>query len=142
MAQKKGSKALIDALNLDRAFELGAIIQYMGHHYEAEGAESPAIIEEFKSSAKDEMKHAELLGERVVYLGGVPIQKPTPVKRGGKLLQMVKEDLNAEYGAIERYKKHIKLCEKLGDSTTRLMLEGILTDEEKHADNWETVLGR
>lgn len=142
MARKKGSKELIDALNLDRAYELGAIIQYMGHHYEAGGSESPAIIEEFKKAAMDEMKHAELLGERVVYLGGVPVQKPVPVKRGGALLEMVREDLKTEYDAIERYRKHIKLCERLGDSTTRLMLEGILTEEEKHADTWETVLGR
>ena len=142
MAAKKGSKQLIDALNLDRAFELGAIIQYMGHHYEAEGSESPAIIEIFKETAVDEMKHAEKLGERIVYLGGVPIQKPTPVKRGGKILDMVKEDLAAEDGAIERYKKHIALAARLNDPTTRLMLEEILAEEEGHADTWETVLSK
>ena len=71
------SKKIIDALNMDRAFELAAIIQYMGHHYEAEGLESPALIEIFKKTSIDEMKHAELLAERIVYLGGMPVQKPT-----------------------------------------------------------------
>lgn len=134
-------KRIVDALNIDRSFELAAILQYMGHHYEAEGIDSPAIIEIFKKTAMDEMKHAELLGERIVYLGGVPVQKPTAVKRGGELKEMVKEDLASEDEAIERYKGHIKLCAELGDTTTRLMLEQILSQEEGHADTWETVLG-
>ncbi len=139
--KEEGIKKIIDALNVDRSFELGAIMQYMGHHYEAEGVESPAIIDIFKKTAIDEMKHAELLAERIVYLGGVPVQKPAPVKRGGEIRQMVKEDLASENGAIERYKEHIRLADGLGDSTTRLMLEQILSEEEGHADTWETVLG-
>lgn len=135
------SKKIIDALNEDRAYELAAIIQYMGHHYEAEGLESPAVIEIFKKTSIDEMKHAELLGERIVYLGGVPVQKPTNIVRGGDLKKMIKDDLDAENGAIKRYKDHIELCEEEKDPTTRLMLEQILSDEEGHADTWETVLG-
>ncbi|MEE9615001.1 MAG: ferritin-like domain-containing protein [Thermodesulfobacteriota bacterium] len=139
---KKGNKKILDALNLDRAFELGAIIQYMGHHYEVEGVESPAVQEIFKESAIDEMKHAERLAERIGYLGGIPIQKALPGKRGGTLKKMVADDLKAENEAIARYKEHIKLCDKLGDVTTRRMLEEILADEEEHADTWETVLGK
>ena len=135
------SKKIIDALNMDRAFELDAIVQYMGHHYEAEGLESPAVIEIFKKTSIDEMKHAEMLAEKIVYLGGVPVQKPTEVIRGGELKKMIKDDLAAENGAIKRYKEHIKLCEKEGDPATRLMLEQILSDEEDHADTWETTLG-
>lgn len=134
-------KKIVDVLNIDRAFELAAIIQYMGHHYEAEGIESPAVIDIFKATAMDEMKHAELLAERIVYLGGVPVQKPVEVKRGGDLRKMIGEDLEAENGAIDRYREHIKLCAELGDTTTRLMLEGILSQEEGHADTWETTLG-
>jgi bacterioferritin len=134
-------KKIIDVLNLDRAYELAAILQYMGHHYEGEGIDSPAILEIFKKTGVDEMKHAELLAERIVYLGGEPVQKPASVKRGGELKSMVKDDLDGENEAIERYKTHIKLCAELGDSTTRLMLEEILTQEEGHADTWETTLG-
>lgn len=134
-------KKIIDVLNIDRSYELAAILQYMGHHYEGDGMESPAILEVFKKTAMDEMKHAELLAERIVYLGGVPVQKPAALKRGGELKAMVKDDLGAEDEAIERYKGHIKLSAELGDSTTRLMLEGILSQEEGHADVWETILG-
>ncbi len=134
-------RKIIDVLNLDRAYELAAIIQYMGHHYEGEGIESPAIIDLFKKISMDEMKHAQMLGERIVYLGGVPVQKPTEIKRGGDIKSMMKDDLAAENDAIERYRTHIKLCADLGDTTTRRMLEDILSVEEGHADTWETTLG-
>jgi bacterioferritin len=135
------NQRIIDALNKDRADELGAIIQYMGHHYTADGMESPAIVEIFKTTAIDEMKHAEMLAERIVYLGGDPVNKPSDIKKGGELKKMVQDDLANENGAIKQYKEHIKLCADEGDSTTRLMLENILSDEEKHADTWETILG-
>jgi len=131
---------IIEALNADRADELAAVIQYMGHHYTAEGIDSPAVIEMFKSTAKDEMKHAEKLGERIDYLGGEPTTKPSGIATGGNLKKMVEDDLASENQAINNYKAHIKLCEELGDPTTRLMLEEILSDEEGHANNWETVL--
>ncbi len=136
------SKAnIVEALNQDRADELAAIIQYMGHHYEAEGIESPGIIDMFKSVALDEMKHAEILAERIAYLGGRPTQSPSAIKRGGKLKKMVQDDLASETKAIKQYKEHIKLCSELDDTTTRRMLEGILADEEGHADGWKTLLG-
>ena len=134
-------KKIIDALNKDRADELGAIIQYMGHHYTAEGMESPAIIEIFKQTAIDEMKHAEMLAERIVYLGGEPVNKPSDTKKGGDLKKMIQDDLANENGAIKQYREHIKLCIEQDDPTTRLMLENILSDEEGHADKWETILG-
>jgi len=136
-----GKSRIIEALNADRADELGSVIQYMGHHYTAEGLESPAVIELFKQTAIDEMRHAERLAERVVYLGGEPTQKPAPSKKGGDLKKMVKDDLDGENGAIQQYKAHIRLCIEEEDPVTRLMLEEILSDEEGHADRWETVLG-
>lgn len=138
----EAKKKIIDALNEARAAELTAIIQYMGHHYEGEGLESPAILELFKKIAIDEMKHAESLAERINYLGGIPVYKPGSVSRGGELREMISQDLGLENGAIERYRKSIKLCDELGDSTTRLMLEQILMQEEGHADAFETALGR
>ncbi|MBI1911138.1 MAG: ferritin [Deltaproteobacteria bacterium] len=134
-------KKIVEALNVDRANELAAIIQYMGHHYEGEGMDSPAIIDLIKKVAMDEMRHAELLAERIVYLGGEPTNKPANIKRGGDLKQMLNDDLASENDAIERYRQHVKLCAELGDSTTRLMLEQILSQEEGHADTFETTLG-
>lgn len=135
------SDKVIEALNDDLSLEIGATIQYLWHHFMAEGTESPSIIELFEKTSKDEMKHIEMLAQRIVYLGGEPTTKMPPVKKGGTLKKMVQDDLAAENDAIKRYKAHIKLCDQEGDPTSRLMLEKILTDEEGHADTWETTLG-
>jgi len=135
------NQKIVDLLNKDRADELSAIIQYMKHGYEAEGMESPGIIELAKEIAKDEMRHAEKLGERINYLGGIPTKNASTILEGGDLKKMVEDDLAKENGAIKQYKEHIELVIEEGDFTTRLMLEEILSDEEKHANTWETVLG-
>ena len=136
------NKEIIDALNQDRADELAAIVQYMGHHYVGEGMESPAIVEMVKGVSIDEMKHAEKLAERIAYLGGEPVTQPSAIKTGGDLKKMLQDDLASEAKAIKNYRDHIKLCDRLGDVTTRTMLEGILSDEEGHADKFSTVLGK
>lgn len=131
---------IIKALNYAIGLEIGAIIQYTMHEVMAEGMESPAIMGKFESIAKDEMKHLERLAERVNYLGGIPNTKPAPIKVGGPLKKMIQDDLDGEYTAIKTYKEHVKMCAGIGDTTSRLMLEEILTDEEGHADTWETIL--
>jgi len=140
LLKKADREKVIEALNTDVALELGATIQYLHHHWMAEGMESPAIIDLFEKIGRDEMQHLEKFAERIVYLGGVPTTKPAPVKTGGDLKKMIKDDLDGENNAIKIYKEHIKLCAKLGDTTTRLMLEEIASDEEGHADTWETTL--
>ena len=135
------NQKMIEALNKDRADELSAIVQYMKHHYEMEGIESPKIIDLAKDIAKDEMRHAEKLGERINYLGGIPTKNISSVIEGGDINKMVENDLAKENGAIKQYKEHIKLAVEEEDFTTRLMLEEILKDEEGHANTWETVLG-
>jgi len=134
-------KPLVDALNADLAEELGAIVQYMWHHVMVTGKESPAISDMFEDTSQDEMKHAEMLAERLDYYGIEPITKPSEIKVGGNLTKMIHDDLAGEERAIASYKTHIKLADELGDPVTRLMLEKILTDEERHAYNWRTVLG-
>jgi len=140
LLSKADRQKIIKALNIDIGLEIGAIIQYTMHEVMAEGLESPAIMEKFEDIAKEEMKHLQKLADRVNYLGGIPSTKPAPIKVGGTLKKMVQDDLDGEYTAIKTYKSQVKMCEEIGDTTTRLMLEEILTDEEDHADTWETVL--
>ena len=106
------SEELIDALNMDRADELAAIVQYMKHRYEGIGMKSPGILEIAKKIAIDEMRHAEKLGERINYLGGVPTKEPSIILEGGDLRKMVEDDLSKENSAIEQYKNISNLQEK------------------------------
>jgi bacterioferritin len=135
------TRKLIDALNQDVSLELGAVIQYLWHHYMAEGMESPAVIDLFGKLARDEMKHLEGFAERVVALGGEPTTQIAPPKKGGDLKKMVRDDLEGERNAAQVYKGHIRLAAELGDTTTRLMLEEVVATEEDHAALWETTLG-
>ncbi len=139
---KKDTKQIIDALNRSRSAELGAIMQYMGHHYSAEGLEALGVKDIFRQSALDERRHAEMLAERIVYLGGIATLKIDPVKRGGSLKQMLKDDLDLEKKAIKRYRDQIGLAEKLKDYTTRRLLEDILIEEESHADTGQSLLAK
>lgn len=137
---KEQRKKLIDELNRGVAREITAIIQYSYHHVMAEGMNSPSISDMFEKTALEEMNHLEEFSDRINYLGGVPTTKPNPIKVGGTLEQMVKDDLQTEYEAVRLYKGQIGIAKEIGDTTTRLMLEKILTTEEEHADKWETVL--
>lgn len=137
---KEQRKKLVDELNKGAAREITAIIQYSYHHVMAEGMESPALSEMFEKTALEEMDHLEDFADRIKYLGGVPTTKPNPIKVGGTLKQMVEDDLALEYEALKLYKGQIAIAKEIGDTTTRLMLEKILTTEEEHADKWETAL--
>ncbi|MBI2916710.1 MAG: hypothetical protein HYY01_01845 [Chloroflexi bacterium] len=132
---------VVQALQQDVSLELGAIIQYLWHHYMGEGIESPEINELFEKVGRDEMKHLEKFAQRVIALGGEPNTEVAPVKKGGDLKKMMRDDLEGERNAVKVYKGHIKLCADLGDTTTRLLLEETVSKEEEHIDLWETTLG-
>lgn len=140
LLSKADREKIIKAMNFDIGLEIGAVIQYIMHEVMAEGMESPAIMEQFEKISREEMKHLERFAERVNYLGGVPNTKPAPIKVGGNLKKMIQDDLDGEHNAIKTYKGHVQMCAEIGDTTSRLMLEEILSDEEDHADTWETIL--
>lgn len=134
------SKKLLDLMNQAIARELTVSVQYMWHHVMARGMRSPEVSEIFKETAVDEMKHAEKIAERLDYLGGVPTTKPDPISVGGSLKEMVEQDLQNELEAITLYKIIVKLAAQEGDSTTRLLFEQILSQEEEHHNEFKTLL--
>jgi bacterioferritin len=131
---------LLELLNKAIAREIGVSVQYMWQHVMAMGMKSPEVKDIFEDIAIDEMKHAEKIAERVHYLGGIPTVKVTPIKVGGTLEEMVESDLKAEDEAIELYRKIIEVAAEKEDSTTRLLFEEILTDEEEHKHTFTILL--
>jgi len=136
----KGNPKIVEALNKVLEMEIGAILQYLHHHWTGDGMESGSILPLFEKTSMDEMRHAERVAERVNFLEGDPSVKPAPIRKGGDLRKMMQDDLAGEYEAIDFYKSVIRLAGELGDSSTRLMMEEITAEEEKHADLWETIL--
>jgi bacterioferritin len=141
MVQKASSK-LTDMMQQAIAREIQVSVQYMWQHIMAKGLESAEIADVFEEVAIAEMKHAEKIAERIFYFDIVPTTKPDPIKVGGTVKEMLKYDAKAEEEAIDLYKKIIKQASTEGDSTTRLLFEQILADEEGHHDTFTTLLGK
>ncbi len=139
---QKASTALTEMMNKAIAREVQVSIQYMWQHVMAKGLESAEISDVFEDIAVVEMKHAEKIAERIFYFGVVPTTKPDPIKVVGTVQEMLEIDARAEEEAIDLYKAIIKQAASEGDSTTRLLFEEILAEEEKHHDTFTTLVGK
>jgi len=128
------SQKLKDMLNGAIAREIQVSIQYMWQHVQWMGVDHYAVSDKFKEIAVEEMKHAEKIAERLWYLGGVPTTKPTSIKVGEELWEMVDLNIKAELEAIKMYKDIEKAADAEGDPTTRFIFEEILEQEEDHHD--------
>ncbi|KPL14442.1 ferritin [candidate division WOR_3 bacterium SM1_77] len=134
------SKEMLDMLNKAIAREMQVTVQYIWQHVMWKGVKGFAVKDELKSIAVTEMKHAEKIAERLVYLGGTPTTKPEPIFVGGSLKEMIERDKADEEGAIKMYKQIIELAKKEGDEVTTRMFQGILADEEEHHDTFSGLL--
>lgn len=139
---QKASATLTDMMNKAIAREVQVSIQYMWQHVMAKGLESAEISEVFEEVAIVEMKHAEKIAERLFYFDVVPTTKPDPISIGVSVKEMLEIDAKAEEEAIDLYKNIIKQANSEGDSTTRLLFEQILVEEEDHHDTFTTLLGK
>jgi bacterioferritin len=132
---------VIDALNAARAGELTAIMQYMEAHYEMEDRQFSKLAKVMKDIAIQEMKHAEKLAERVLFLGGTPVSKPDgEAKKGLEIESVLKISAGLESKTIKRYNESIQLCAKEGDDGSKHVFESLLADEEIHLDTFENTL--
>jgi len=136
------SENLKNMLNEAIAREIAVSIQYMWQHVMVKGINSETVGDVFRRIALVEMKHAELIAERLDYLGGVPTTKPTKIEVDGSAENMLKKDVKAEEEAIALYRNIIKLADKEGDTTTRKLFEEILAQEEEHHNTFTTLLGK
>ena len=131
----KGNKEVIKTLNALLADELTAISQYIVHAEMCENWGYGGLHGIAEGRSIDEMKHAEKLICRVLYLEGTPIvSKLNPMAIGAAVDKQVANDLKSEYDAVKSYNAGVKLCAEAGDNGTREMLVGILKDEEAHVD--------
>lgn len=137
----KGNEKVIEKLNDLLADELTAISQYMVHSEMCANWGYEKLHEAIEKRAIDEMKHAEKLIGRVIFLEGKPIVSSLkPMHIGSEVEPQIKNDWNAEDGAVKSYNDGIRLAVEVGDNGTRELLESILGDEENHIDWLEAQL--
>ena len=137
-----GDPEIIELLNEVLTAELTAINQYFIHAKMQENWGYTRLAEHTRHESIDEMKHADSVIERILYLEGVPnMQRLNPVQVGETVPEQFTLELGVETEAIERFNRGIALAVAKGDNGTRELLESMLVSEEEHADWLETQLG-
>ena len=139
----KGNEKIIESLNSLLSDELTAINQYIVHAEMSADWGYGKLHEHFEKRAIDEMKHAEKLIGRILFLEGIPVVSSlNKISIGADVQKQLSNDHAAEKDAIKAYNDAIKLCGDSGDFATREILEGILKDEDRHIDDIEGLQDR
>jgi bacterioferritin len=134
---------VIEELNARLAEELTAISQYFVHAEMCEDWHYGRLAEPIKKRSIAEMKHAEKLIERILYLDGRPVVSNLNEMHIGALVpDMMSNDLAAELDAVKAYNESIRVCVEARDEGTKELLDSILTDEEEHVDWLEAQLAQ
>jgi bacterioferritin len=137
----KGNAKVVEQLNRALAEELTAINQYFLHSEICENWGYERLHESIRKESIDEMKHAEKIIERLLFLDAQPIMVPFGQLRiGATVEEMLANDLSLETEAVGMYNEAISICAEVGDHGTRDLLLGILKDEEVHLDWIETQI--
>ena len=136
-----GNAGVIELLNEVLTAELTAVNQYFVHAKMCDNWGYRRIATHTRDESIDEMKHAERIVERILFLEGVPtLQRLSPLKVGESVVEQFRNDLAVEIAALERLHRGIALAIEKTDVGTREMLADILVDEEEHVDWLETQL--
>lgn len=139
----KGNEKIIENLNLLLTNELTAINQYFVHSEMCANWDYERLHQTVRKRSIEEMKHAEKLIERILYLEGTPIvSRLNKVEIGAVVEDQLRKDLGAEVNCVREYNEGIRLATELSDGGTRDLLEDILADEEKHIDHLEAQLSQ
>lgn len=139
----KGNTKLLEVLNSLLTDELAAINQYIVHAEMCADWGYEKLHEHFEKRAKDEMRHAEKLIERLLFLEGIPIvSKLSNIHIGSDVPKQLEYDRVAEMAAIKAYNDAIALAGEVRDFATREILDKILQDEDRHMDGIEELQGQ
>ena len=131
----KGNPKVIAALNEALREELLAINQYFLHAEMCENWKYERLARHIRKESIDEMKHAEALIERILFLDGIPnMTDPMTLSIGDNVKSQLESDLKLEIEAVGMYNRFVKLCQEEGDNASRELFERLLKDEEGHVD--------
>jgi bacterioferritin len=144
---KSNRVEVVRVLNEALATEIVCVLRYKRHQYMAAGINAIPVAAEFAQHAAEEQGHADMIAARITQLDGEPDFNPeglltrahSEYKEGKTLVEMIEEDLIAERIAIDTYSEIIRYLGN-NDSTSRLMMEKILSMEEEHAEDMKTLL--
>jgi bacterioferritin len=138
----QGDARAIEFLNEQLTAELTAINQYFLHAKMQENWGYNRLAKHTKAESIDEMRHAEVLTDRILFLDGLPnYQKLFALRIGETVKEQFECDMKIEVEAVDRLRRGIEYMRSIGDVTSARIFEDILSDEEHHVDYLETQLG-
>jgi len=138
----RGDERVIEFLNEQLTAELTAINQYFLHGKMQENFGWMKLARHTRTEAIDEMRHAETITERILFLEALPnYQRLIALRIGQTVGQMLESDMAVETEAVDRLRRGIEYMRSVGDVTSANIFEDILADEEQHIDYLETQLG-
>jgi bacterioferritin len=138
----RGDERVLEFLNEQLTAELTAINQYFLHAKMQQNFGWVKIAGHTRAESIDEMRHAETLADRILFLDGLPnFQRVFPLRIGQTIGQMLEADLAVETEAVDRLRRGIEYMRGMGDVTSANIFEDILGDEEGHIDYLETQIG-
>ena len=132
---------MINLLNLDLSWEYAAMIQYIQHAAMLTGPEYFAIIDEELEHAQNEHEHAVRISDQIQYLGGVPTVVVAEIKTSLDNVEMLRQDLQAEYDALARYLQRIEQLEAMKLYDVAQVIREIALQEQEHIIDLEKALG-
>jgi bacterioferritin len=137
----QGDERVIEFLNEQLTAELTAINQYFLHAKMQENWGFTVLAKHTRAESLDEMRHAEVLTDRILFLEGLPnYQKLFSLRIGENVKEMFECDMKIEEEAVDRLRRGIEYMRSIGDVTSARLFEDILADEEHHIDYLETQL--
>ncbi|QYO66665.1 bacterioferritin [Leptolyngbya sp. 7M] len=133
-----GRAELVENLNKALSYELAGIIQYSQHSYLVTGKDREVFKDFFRDMAEEAQKHAEVVGDKVVALGGIPTVEPAMIRQSVNIDEMLKQGLELEREAITAYMAAWAACDD-NDLPQKFWLEGQIADEQMHIEELEKL---
>ncbi len=137
----RGDKKVIEQLNTNLCSELTAIVQYMTQSEMCQNWGYKHLAERTKARAIEEMKHAEALIERIIFLDSIPrIDVGLKPQLGSKVQEQMEINLKDEHDAVRQYNHAVQVCTDVKDDGSRALFERLIKDEERHVDYLEAQI--
>ena len=129
---------LVENLNKALSYELAAVIQYSQHSYLITGPDREVFKDFFRDQAEEAQDHVEMLGDKIVALGGIPTVEPAVIRQSVELKEMLKQDLALEREAMVVYMAAWASCDD-NDLPQKFWIEGHIADEQGHIEELEKL---
>ncbi|MBK7993694.1 MAG: ferritin [Blastocatellia bacterium] len=140
MSNTYTNEQIIEQLNKILSLEYAGVVQYMQHSFLVSGHQRIVYADFFREQSKGALKHASIIGDKIVALGGVPTVEPATIHQTTDLQDMLEQDLQLERDALAAYMTAWEMSDR--NPTLKFMLESIIQDEQNHVEDMEKMTSK